>query len=195
VGRAGFAIQDHKDAASTPDTTSSGSPPNTAHPLLFEYLKRFQTETDSDGSASNGPPSVIGFPPEQSMLPPIMFGLDGMTSHDPFTSYMSTMPETEGHATGFAFTPAFDPLLAPASPSTMDWAGMLSSHGLGYIPETFNPNTMSLPYAQDEANAFNTSQFEPTRQIPDQLWQNFLTGLLPQENPAEVAAAELEFLK
>jgi hypothetical protein len=196
VGRPGFvALQDPKDAGSTPDTTGSGSPPNTAHPLLFEYLKRFQTDADSEDSSSNGPPSTIGFPPEQSMLPPIMYGLDGMTFHDPFTSDISTMPETNGHAPGFPFTAAFDPLLAPASSNNMDWAGMLSSHGLGYIPETFNPDTMSLPYVQDEATAFNMSQFEPTGQIPDQVWQNFLTGLLPQDNPAEVAAVELEFLK
>jgi hypothetical protein len=196
VGRPGFvALQDHKDVASTPDTTSSGSPPNTAHPLLFEYLKRFQTDTDSDGSLSNGPPSAIGFPPEQSMLPPIMSGLDGMTLHDPFTFDTSTMPETNGHATGFPYTPTFDPLLAPASSNNMDWAGLLSSHGLGYTPETFNPNTLSFPYVQDEATAFSMSHFEPTGQVPDQVWQNFLTGLLPQENPAVVAAAELDFLK
>lgn len=195
VGKSGFvAMPDPRDtAAQTPDTTAGGSPPNMAHPLLFEYLKRFQTEPESENGSSTGPPSSIGFPPEQSMLPPIMSGFEGMTFSDPFASSpVSSLPETNGHTNGF--TAPFDPVLVTAPPNPMEWTGMSSAYGNGYIPENFNFNSMGA-YMSDEAAAFGMSNFEPTGQIPDQAWQNFLTGLIPQDSSVEITALETDLLK
>lgn len=185
VGRSGFvSLSEPKESVSQASDTAGSSPQcTTAHPLLFEYLKQFQTEPDHNGAPTAEPPSAIGFPPEQSMLPPIMSGLDGMSFGDPFESNAVPPSVSSGMANGYLH--ASDPTATRQGMAAMDWSGMGASNNiLQYLNDVASPNGMptSFPYAMEDTATWGIPQMDPSAQIPDQVWQNFLTGLLPQED-------------
>jgi hypothetical protein len=173
AGRPGFvSVPEAKESATnTPETTAGGSPPNQAHPLLFEYLKQFQPGSESEAAAT--------FPPEQSMLPPIMLGSDAFEGlNDPYLRDMPSPTLVNDHG-------STSPYSSAKLQFTADWASMLPSAEAqsffgnqiplapDFVPMQSNNNEQYIP---------DTDSFLPANgTLPDYAWDQFLFGLVPQD--------------
>jgi hypothetical protein len=180
AGRPGFvSVPETRDSAiSTPENTASGSPPNQAHPLLFEYFKQFQPGAENEAAT---------FPPEQSMLPPIMPGSDVFVGlNDPHLRDMSPSTIVNGSDPGLPYT-------AAKLQYTADWASMLPSaeaQSLFGSQMSVPPDFVPMQSNSNERYMLDTDGFLAANgTLPDYLWDQFLSGLIiPQDIQTEVTS-------
>lgn len=175
-------------SANTPDTGSGGSPPNVAHHLLTEYMKRFQGESDSeDGDASSraGSSHLLGFPPEQTMFPPLMGGdltcdiqpNGPLTPNDMFPSLHRPPSTTSSSNMVNSATPSFGQF-SPEKSGMFEWLGGAAAPFQGQIDPTTLASAPSLPYFNMPYGFDGMAQFDGTAQTTsDEAWEAFLTGL------------------
>ncbi|KAG8832047.1 hypothetical protein FRC17_002157 [Serendipita sp. 399] len=195
AGRPNFvSVLDSKDtptSLSTPEpTTAGGSPPH--HPLLTEYLKKFQSCNDGDAHAMN----CIGFPPEQSMFPPIMSLPDGSRyggmdwgEHISASSNATSSVGAPGATPADGLSPngfcqTFAPLDKGMGPTFPGFSGMSPYLGTQMNQEMFIPDASALSYINGSHPVTSLSQFQTNEpSTSDDGWQEFLTGLqvLPQD--------------
>ncbi|CCA77997.1 hypothetical protein PIIN_00710 [Serendipita indica DSM 11827] len=175
-------------SANTPDTGSGGSPPNVAHHLLTEYMKRFQGESDSeDGDTSSraGSSHLLGFPPEQTMFPPLMGGdltcdiqpNGPLTPNDMFPSLHRPPSTTSSSNMVNSATPSFGQF-SPEKSGMFEWLGGAAAPFQGQIDPTTLASAPSLPYFNMPYGFDGMAQFDGTAQTTsDEAWEAFLTGL------------------
>jgi len=170
AGRPGFvSMPDTKDSAiSTPETSTGSSPPNQAHPLLFEYLKQFQPGSENEAATT--------FPPEQSMLPPIMPGSNAFGGFHDVNMPFPTM------VNGNDATLSFD---AAKLQYTADWASMLPSAEVQSLfghEMPLPPDFVSMQSNSSEQHALDTDGLlSANGTVPDFVWDQFLSGLIQQD--------------
>ncbi|KIM31055.1 hypothetical protein M408DRAFT_21842, partial [Serendipita vermifera MAFF 305830] len=175
AGRSDFISALEVKDVSTPETPVGGSSPKQDHPLLFEYMQQFQPGSvhASDGAV---------FPPEQSLLPPIMpgstafGGLHGLQPPDTHSSSGTNDP--------LAFV---DPLGSQGQ--TVDWMAQLSSQGMP--PDSFfgGGAALGMDFASMSANGdflpadtnANGIPLPETGSTSDFLWDQFLSDLIPRD--------------
>ncbi|PVG02732.1 hypothetical protein CPB86DRAFT_537750 [Serendipita vermifera] len=194
AGRPDFVstISRKETGNSTPETHSGGSPPNNAHPMLFEYLKQFENRADKDDGTSSTysaqTPSV-GFAPDQSMLPPIIPGLDADV--DPFRPPNPDGLFLNGQLNGLDFSAL--PSLAEQTFTPMGWPELDTMYynqtGFPGGIQGFPSNVATLPflpgnsYPAQSAGAFPVNGQQPQ----DPMWEQFVNGLVPNETLGELA--------
>ncbi|KAG8767506.1 hypothetical protein FRC19_005281 [Serendipita sp. 401] len=187
AGRPNFvSVVDSKDtpaSVSTPEQTTGGSPPH--HPLLTEYLKKFQSCSDGDTHAFQ---CGVGFPPEQSMFPHIMSMPDNIGTnwgdHVFPTSPSLSVPSTttdELSPNGFGAT---YPPLEKGMAHTFGASGVVPPYfGSQMNQEMFVSDASALSYLNVSHTVSSLSQSQSNEPAADDGWQEFLTGLqvLPQD--------------
>jgi hypothetical protein len=192
AGRPEFISRKEKEV-NTPDTHGSGSsPPNNAHPMLFEYMKQFENAADKDDSSASTystQTSSVAFTPEQSMLPSIVPGLDVDTN-----LFQSPNPDgvfSNGHSNGFDFRSS----LMDQSLTPMNWPELDTMYysGTGFTNGSQGlSNGSSLPFLP--GNPYSSQGVGPFpvngQQSQDQMWEQFVTGLVPPEALGEYTVAK-----
>lgn len=185
AGRPGFvsAPEPSDSLASTPETTADTSSPGQAHPLLFEYLKRFQSESgcDAHGQSFKGPATAT-FPPEQSMLPPIMPGSEAfIDSNGTYLQQESSIPSMNGSS------PTLDPSkMQDSMLYTSDWATMLSTSyetaDQALFGSSINCPTDFVPPPTSNGYQYSAANLpQPANTENGYVWDQFLSGLIPQD--------------
>ncbi|KIM31056.1 hypothetical protein M408DRAFT_274896 [Serendipita vermifera MAFF 305830] len=168
AGRSDFISPLESKDVSTPETPVGGSSPKQGHPLLFEYMQQFQGSVHtSDGAV---------FPPEQSLLPPIMPGSDA------FDSLHDLHPLDMRNSIGIDDPLAFDPSGFQAQ--AVDWMAQMSSQGLQ--PDHFfgDGAALGMGFASMSAHGDflpDTRSLPETGATSDISWDQFLSGLIPRD--------------
>jgi len=183
AGRPGFvSMPEMKESVgSTPDTSASWSPPDQAHPLLFEYMQKFQT---TDGQLNGGPASAT-FPPEQSMLPAFMPGSDVLSGlKDKYTQNTQSPVIVENPVSPFG------PSKMEGQISyTTDWETMLPSESQSMFGSNMSlpPDFAPLSSNEEQYLLGNDAMSQNNGTLPNYIWDDFLSGLLPKDAQSPTA--------
>lgn len=181
AGRPGFvsAPDPPETTTNTPEYSAAGSSPGQAHPLLFEYLKKFQSDSEGEGQG----PACATFPPEQSMMPAIMPGSDAFVEYN--ESCMGHVSPTSHVNGNVSLMDSCNP--RGSGPYAMaDWATMLSSYETP--SEVFLAGNQAIHTDHIPSSASSETQYSmDTTGFPQQpgaeaeyVWDQFLSGLIPQ---------------
>jgi hypothetical protein len=194
IGRADFAPVKPQEAT-TPTESDYGEnlQPNGVHPVLFEYMKHFENQSERTDNATLYPPliSTVNFIPEERMFPSV--------SPEFATTNGISVPHLPGESVKNANN--INPLYHHSGLSNFtnqsfrstDWP----SNGLYGNPSAltnsihgYPPHSTSQPFLyEDPLLDHGVGPLQDGHQQPqDQVWEQFLSTLMPTEAPQDSAS-------